>query len=673
MNPAIRNSFNQVIVFTLLLLAALMLARVSSLAFFGSWQDLAQSSQFIDELLIKGLRFDLKLLSSMLLLLVWIPFVFSGWLIPQNLFATYLKIVFSLSLVLVVFIIFVDIGHLYYFQKPIDVLIFGLLEDDTEAIFSTILDNYKILLFFAAFLLTAVISLRFYLRQSTQLKVNAPVMSSFFGKFLLWCLSCVVLVVLARGSLDTFPLQRKQAAVSDNTFINSMVMNSVFNLYYAYRDKSVNNQAIFKQNILQFNQLPSLQVLMQKAGYSEAQALIRTTPENQQLAAVRPHVIFVLMEGWSSDIARAHSAGNNVLGEFAGHAAQDHFFTRFLANQYATNPSIETLLLNSPVTPLSQSIANKTRFRLSSTLPYKQNNYATQFLSGGYSSWRNHNNFWLLQGFDQYIGRSQIESHFKVDASDNPWGVYDQYVFDYLKKSLLEAEAGGKSLFSFVLTTNNHPPIRLPKSYRRPALDLTQYGLPPGQEDKLALLSGFHYQTDQLGRFLSWLKSSALKDKVIVVASGDHPQRTFIDNSANKDKYIRYAVPAYFYVPQSLGSLDGIDPLTPGSHTDLFPTLYELSLSQTSYYNFGQPFQQKKLESAYGLTASGEFLFADGIADSRNDRFYPWLDQQQLTLSSETSALSAHKKSLIEQEYYRDLLKKYLLVEDYQQQRKQVK
>ena len=110
-----------------------------------------------------------------------------------------------------------------------------------------------------------------------------------------------------------------------------------------------------------------------------------------------------------------------------------------------------------------------------------------------------------------------------------------------------------------------------------------------------------------------------------------------------------------------------------GSHTDLFPTLYELSLSQTNYYNFGLPYQEKKLENAYGLTASGEFLFADGIADSRNNRFYPWLDQQQLTLSSETSEIPANKKSLIKQEYYRDLLKKYLLVEDYRQQRKQAK
>ena len=108
--------------------------------------------------------------------------------------------------------------------------------------------------------------------------------------------------------------------------------------------------------------------MIELAGYTEKQPLVRTTAVNEALEKARLHVIFVLMEGWSTQIALAQSQSNDVLGEFSRHAKEDHFYTRFFANRYATNPSIEALLINLPITPLSQSIANETHFSLSNVL-----------------------------------------------------------------------------------------------------------------------------------------------------------------------------------------------------------------------------------------------------------------------------------------------------------------
>ena len=661
-----RNHWNEIFIFSILLLILLMLVRISNVLIFGDLQDIGQSLKFTDEFLFKGFRFDLKLISSILIALFWLPVILLSWLLPEKWFSNYLQLALKIILVLLVYVIFVDIGYIFYFQKPIDVLIFGLLEDDTDAIISTILANFKILLFFAAFILFTIGILRFYSSLVSRFKRPTEKLMSAKIQLFSWLISFLLLAMLARGSLDSFPLQRKHASVSDNTFLNSMVMNSVFNLYYSYRDKSVNNQAVFKQDILKLNQLGNVDQLLQKAGYDELHPLLRKTAKNTQLEKIKPHVIFVFMEGWSAQIARAHSVEkNNVLGEFAQHAAEDHFFTRFLASQYATNPAIEALLVNSPITPLSQSIANKTSFNLSNVLPFKKQNYRTLFLSGGYSSWRNHNNFWLLQGFDKYIGRSEIENSFQVDASDNPWGVYDQYVFDYLKKSLQQADQDGESLFSAVLTTNNHPPIRLPKSYVQPPLSPAAYGLKNDDQSKLSLLSGFHYQTDQLGQFISWIKNSEFRDKVIIAATGDHPQRTLLDNSSNAQKYIRYSVPTYFYVPESFDLIKEVPENVSGSHYDIFPTLIELSLSNAEYYNFGQPFMDKSVENSYGWATSGEFLFSEGIVDSRNNKLFRWLDDQQLLLNSTSELATEEQLSVINEERYRRILKKYLIVKDY--------
>ncbi len=661
--------WHEIFVFSVFVLILLTLVRLCNVLFFGDWHDTLQSIGFLNDLFFKGFRFDLKFISSVLLTLIWLPIILISWFIPEKLFSFYIRVIFRIVLLLSILLVFVDAGYIFYFQKPIDVLIFGFIEDDTHAIINMILDNFKILLFFGGFIIISFVVMFLYSKVLTKEKFNPLKVYSQKYQLSLWLISFLILALLSRGSFSSFPLQRKHASVSDNTFLNSMVMNSPFNMYYALRDRSENSQAIFKQDILKINKLDSLQQLIKKAGYSEKNPLLRKTPVNEKLAEIKPHVIFVFMESWSSHIFRFHSNDNNVLGEFAKHAREDYLFTQFLASTYATNPAIESILLNSPITPLSQSIAGKTHFKLSNILPFKKQGYQTLFLSGGNSSWRNHNNFWLLQGFDQYKGRSEIENYFKVDASDNPWGVYDKYVFDYLKKTLQEAEQQDKSVFSAVLTTNNHPPIRLPKSFKRPALKPSVFGFDDDDESKLALLSGFYYQTSQLGEFISWIKSSAFKDKVIVVATGDHPQRTFIDNSAISDKYFRYSVPAYIYVPESLDKLKHVSKDVPASHNDLFPTIFELSLSNASYYNFGQPLTEKKLNKAYGFTFSGNYIFQKGMLDSSNNKFYSWADEHKLVVNSDPQSVADEQMSVLNKEFYRKLLKEYLLVDDYKNRR----
>lgn len=670
MDLEIRPHSNKIAAFAVLSLLLLMISRVTNVFVYGNWQDIIQNLVFLDNFILKGLRFDLKLLSSSLIVFVWLPLLFFSCTLPRKWFENYLQSVLKVNLVILTFIIFLDEGYIYYFQKPIDVLIFGIIEDDTGAVFSILVDNYKILLFLVLFVVVSYCVIWLFSALSSRIKFRSEKASSTSKQLVIFIVSLLLLASLARGSTDTFPLQRKHASVSDDVFLNSMVMNSGFNLYYAYHDKGENNEAVFRQNILKSNKFESVEQLIKKAGYDEKHPLIRTTSANENLEKIKPHVIFVLMEGWSAEVARKQSVSNNVLGEFAQHAKQDYFFTKFFSNQYTTNSSIEALLMNSPISPLSQSVARKTKFKLSNVLPFKENNYKTLFLSGGNSSWRNHNQFWLQQGFDAYTGRSEIENHYHVDASDNPWGVYDEYLFEYLKKSINDAEKDGQSLFSFVLTTNNHPPVRLPASYVMPALDPSVYGFDAGSSEKRSILSGFHYQTDQLGRFISWIKSSELKDKVIIVATGDHPLRTFTKNTANTEKYLRYSVPAYFYVPEGLGSLKSVSSEIAASHNDIFPMLFELSLSKSRYYNFGSSLMDKDRSKSYGWNSSGEFVFSDGVVDSRNNKFYAWADETKALLGYKMQPVSKDKHLAIERERYRDTLKKYLLVNDYQEQTK---
>ena len=646
--------------FALAALLLLTLSRLAKLLLFSDAADLSASLGFLDDLFLRGARFDLKLVAAVLLL-AWL-LVLPGPLLPARLLRWSIGLLLSCALAALLWLELTDIGYLAYYRKPIDVLIFGLLQDDTRAIVETMKANRQVLALLGMYLVLLPLWLWLFGRLKRRL---SGLCGNGRWATPLWLIGWLLLALLARGSLDTFPLQRKHASVSNNAFINSLVMNGSFNLYYAWRDHAVNNQAAFRRDTLKHYGLDSLDELLARAGYSARQPLRRRSRAELPPGQAPLHVVFVQMEGWSAEIARRDAPDNPVLGRFRRHADEDHFFTRFLANTYGTNPTIESLLLNAPITPLSQSVARQTAFSMSNVRPFREAGYETLFLSGGYASWRNHDRFWPRQGFDRYLGRSAIEARFRVDASDNPWGVYDEYLFKYLEQELERAEAAGRPLFGFVLTTNNHPPVRLPPDYRRPPLKPSRWGFDDRDEERLSLLAGYHYQSDRLGAFLDWVKSGPLRDRVVVVATGDHPLRTFADRSADSERYLRYAVPAYLYLPPALDRLRGVDERLPGSHNDLFPTLFELVLPGAEYFAFGTPLMEKRPQAAYGRGPQQNYLFSDGMADAGLQQFYPWADDDQWLLRGQARPLSETQRRLLEQARYRRILREYLLVRDF--------
>jgi len=230
-----------------------------------------------------------------------------------------------------------------------------------------------------------------------------------------------------------------------------------------------------------------------------------------------------------------------------------------------------------------------------------------------------------------------------------------------MKKTLLEAEGNSNPLFPFVMTTNNHPPIRLPADYQAPPFNMKKFGFTDEDAGKREILSEFHYQRNAFGQFLSWLKLSPLKDKVIVVATGDHIYKGFVNYTGPDMAYLRYSVPAYFYIPEQYDKLYSVDKEIVGSHEDLFPTIYELALSSSEYMAFGTPIMNKK----NGWIDQNSFLFDDGVAAGQ--RFYPWKDEARMKLSLQYEEVSQQQEEVVRKQKYRTLLRKYLLVNEFEQ------
>ena len=443
-------------------------------------------------------------------------------------------------------------------------------------------------------------------------------------------------------------------------------MNGPLHLFYASKDlRKYDIFTMTSDEVLAKAEVESVDDLIAKAGFDANRLLKRTTKLNENLAKNPPHVIVVQMEGWSTHIALDRGEDNQVFGSFEEYANDGYYYPQFFSNSNGTNSTIERILLNSPVTPVSQSGARRTSFGLSNVWPYQKKGYDTLFLSGGFGTWRNHDNFWRRQGFDRYVDRTGVEERYDV-YSNNPRGVYEEYLFEYLKEQLLEAEKSGKPLFSFVMTTNNHPPVRLPESYVAPPLNPARYGFSEDDATKYNVLTGYHYQSDWFGRFITWLKKSELSEKVIVVATGDHTLKGFTDYSSTKMQYLRYAVPAYFYVPKRLDKLSNVSKNVRGSHIDLFPTLYEMSLSEAEYYAFGVPLMEKETKESFAWSSAGIFLFDDGLVDAKTHSLFDYNKTQKRFLDSQPNTMTDYQREVVSVQKYQSWLQIWLLLDDFE-------
>jgi hypothetical protein len=132
---------------------------------------------------------------------------------------------------------------------------------------------------------------------------------------------------------------------------------------------------------------------------------------------------------------------------------------------------------------------------------------------------------------------------------------------------------------------------------------------------KLNMLYAYQYANNCLGDFAAAVKDGPLGGRTVIAATGDHQMRS-VRARYPADLLLDTAVPFYLYVPKAIleRTPHRYDPGRPGSHKDIPPTLYALSLSGAPYYSVGGRnllAERDDPARAFGYTVR-LFLDADG-------------------------------------------------------------
>lgn len=561
-----------------------------------------ETTHFFRDLLVAlwlGARFDLSAfcylsLVSLMAWLAWLLFGPTRWAHQMLLWQRRLWV---LLLIFLAFILVADFAFYGYFQDHLNVLVFGLIQDDTIAILRTVWKNYPVIKIFVA--VTLVYLLTSYWLERLWKPRTGPSNAPEASKGMLWVTGAILGVGLgARGSLGLFPLEIMHTAISSHSFINTLSFNGFHALgraiiLYEQQSKVWNRHLIdfgygedFKKAILDFhgntpiNGEPSLRLIW------------KTTDKKDLSQKPLPHVIVVLMESWGSDWMREDSPTFNVLGAFAPHKEQDFFTPNIMPASNATIGSLGSLIVGLPHrfhSPfLTESYYLDVEFSTAPAKIFQAQGYQTHFIYGGNPGWRSIDRFVPRQGFETLHGESQIKTFFQ-QTNDNDllhdWGVHDEFVFKYAEALLAKAE---RPQFIFILTTTNHPPYSLPSNYQ-----LLPQTFDPTKDQQLTgdvslnkqRLRAYQYSNHQLGLFLDRLKKGAQGSKLLIAATGDHG--FYIRPYSNNELLKKWAVPLYLHLPPTHRPPPGAS-LRLGSHGDVFPTLYNLLFSQLTYLSLGQ-------------------------------------------------------------------------------------
>lgn len=237
--------------------------------------------------------------------------------------------------------------------------------------------------------------------------------------------------------------------------------------------------------------------------------------------------------------------------------------------------------------------------------------------------------YFKYQGIEKFYDVNYLISKYpNAKESLNAYGARDEFIYKEILSTLSNTT---NPTLIITLTTSNHPPFSIPKEFSIiPSPYILESFNITNLETTYLDIAAYRYANNAFGDFLDKLKDSKLKDKVIVFATGDHKFRVL--KSLNLDSIVGdYGVPLYIYLPlayQKQLAKNNIkinfNIARVGSHKDIFPTLFELTLSNAKYISLGgRNILSPSLDSKYEFGIHSN-IWIDKSGAYQNNLLFQW-------------------------------------------------
>ena len=271
--------------------------------------------------------------------------------------------------------------------------------------------------------------------------------------------SGLIVLIIPLSSFLVF--ERAFRKISDNQMVNELSYNGLWQLFHAYRHNELDYYTFYKtiddNKVWQF---------MNKELSTPVASNITdgVVPYYRRVVATGPekhyNVVLVGVESLAASFMKRFGGQPNVTPHLDELVNKSMFFSNLYATGTRTIRGLEALTLSVPPTPgysIVKRPNNENLFSIGKV--FKDRNYDTKFIYGGYGYFDNMNYFFANNNFE-VIDRTNFTRDEYVMA--NIWGVDDESLFNKVIKEADKSFSEKKKFFSFVMTTSNHRPFTYP-------------------------------------------------------------------------------------------------------------------------------------------------------------------------------------------------------------------
>ncbi len=607
----------------LFFIAFFLVFRCALVVFFRIQIDASSTYRDVAAALINGLRYD-SVIATYLSAIPLLFSIISGFAGTVHLADKVRKIIGTIGVVLSAMACVATFSYFKEFGDQFNHFIFGLIYDDRRATLLTIWKEYHVIpnaIAMAVIVVAALLIMRRLIRYPflTPQSLNR-LTPTLVPKIAAGLIIAVLFATGVRGSLGRRPVQPRDVAITRDEFLNKTVLNPFMALIYAVQQqREVSNVSGFKVFLPDGDVRNAAQTFFStKEAYDDLDRYMLRKAKGTNHTAPR-HIFLIVGEGYSAwPLMKKYAALG--LAEGGQQLSQNGLrVEKFMPSAGGTMSSLGVIISGLPDAGVNTNYQKTARIAYPTSIAdiFRQLGYRTRFFYGGYLSWQKVGNFCRAQGFDEIYGGGHIGSW----ASSNEWGVDDEYLFEFVLKTVDD----DRPSFNMIMTTSNHPPYDIDVRAKGFKLREIPAGLKSALADDINFIELGHY----------WYADRCIKNFVLgvekklklplVVITGDHAWRKKIIKQP--DLYEKTAVPLIFYGPDVLDDIT-LPPDVTGSHLDIDSTLVELAAPRGFQYhalgkNLFDP-QQRALGFGGSVVIGPDFIV--DVEGAR--KVYPLPDQK---------------------------------------------
>lgn len=483
-----------------MLLLGLILLSLSRLGLVLWKLDRVLATDKLVEIFLQGIRVDIIQLSLMAL----IPLLLAPILATKQLFKFWQKFTYVWVTAAILLLVFLEVatpGFIMEYDVRPNRIFVEYLKYPHE-VMSMLWTGFKVHIF--ATLGFSVITI-WLMRRFMRPWLTAKPTWSNKKLWLVWPLIFLLSALAIRSSLGHRPANPALFAITQDSMVNSLILNSGYSVIYAvyslqHEAKSsqiygkMAKEDIFKITGAKDTDLPTLTTLNPSAK--------RDKPLN---------LVIILQESLGATFVES-LGGVPVTPNLEKLKEQGIWFEQLYATGTRSVRGIEAVVTGFQPTPADStvklSLSQKNFFSLAGLLA--KHGYSTEFIYGGESHFDNMRGFFMGNGFQSIIDQKDYKNPVLLSS----WGVSDEDLLNKTHEQLLARHASGKPFFTLAFSSSNHAPFEFPDG----RIELYEQ---PKNTDNNAV----KYADYAIGEFIKKAKASPYWNDTVFLIVADHDIR----------------------------------------------------------------------------------------------------------------------------------------------------